>query len=496
MEAFAQGDPSLTHAFGAQGLGLSISRQILALMRGSVGGRGGKDGIDLWFRVPFVKRAEVAPPAAAFQVDLHGMRILIADALKASRAELAEALAPQGCKWQEAEDGLQALSLLREAASAQFPFHVALIDFSTPEVSATDLARAVRRDPLIGSTPLVLTTNVGRPGDAARAEEAGFCAYLVKPIDPEQLREVILEVIRRRAMRETGEEDASFGGSRIVTRHSIAEQCRQRKRVLVVEDNPVDQIVVAAALRRMGYAPEIVASGQAALEAARLQPFDVIFMDVVMPDLDGCEVAALLREREGEGRHTPIIATTVQATEEMKERCRAAGMVGFLPKPLDLEVLCAEAERWTRPAEAATDDRPSPFAIVPGAPGEPAAEDPPDGTAGDVPVLDESRLETSCMGSPERKWVLVRAYFSQSPQRMERLAAAIEAGDASSVELESHSMRGMCASMGAARCALLFERIEEHAHDRAPDELRRLYGHAQVELTHVDGELDEYRKAA
>jgi len=267
--------------------------------------------------------------------------VLVADPTRTMRAMLIEMLEGWGYAVDEAEDGLMALEKVRTAAENGQPYAVALVDMELPVLDSGSLAAAVREDEKLAMTRLMLLSNVGRRGDAARAEEWGYSAYLIKPVESSQFHAALLEVLRS---------DLVPGGSRrIVTRHSVAEQQRRRVRVLLVEDNPVNQLVAVAALRRVGYEPVVVATGAHALKAVADEPFDIVFMDLMLPGgMTGVDVAKDIRRREARVRHTPIVAVTAAPGDEGRRQCLEAGMDDFLPKPVDLERMCEMVELWTR----------------------------------------------------------------------------------------------------------------------------------------------------
>jgi PAS domain S-box-containing protein len=359
FEAYAQGDVTVARRYGGTGLGLTIARQLVHLMGGEVGvvSELGK-GSTFWFMLPLSKQAECAEPKALPVVDLHGCRVLVADPARTVRASLIEMLETWGCVTEEAEDGLVALEKMRQSAAVSRPFAAALIDMELSVLDGESLAASVRDDASIQGTPLMLLTNLGRRGDAQRALTWGYAAYLLKPVQVSHFHEAMLEVVGQSASRGAGAErpageTAATGvpgapGKKLITRHSIAESQRQRVRVLLVEDNPVNQLVAVAALRRVGYAPMVVTNGAEAVRAVTEGPFDVIFMDVSMPDMDGFEATRQIRRLETEGHRTPIIAMTAYVRVEERAQCKQAGMDDYLAKPLDLELMCSLVEKYAR----------------------------------------------------------------------------------------------------------------------------------------------------
>jgi PAS domain S-box-containing protein len=577
FDAFGMGEhEALAAGGGSVALGLGISRKIVRLMGGDTGVQAVEGlGSRLWFRVPFGKQAEVSAPAptALPEVGLSGIRVLVADASDSARRALSQTLSDWGSVCDEAAGGLDALERLTKASASGRAYALAIVDLDLPELDAHALAQAIREDKSLAATGLVLLTTVGRPGDAARAAEWGYDAYFASPVVHTQLKEALIEVLRRH--KNTGAADAALERP-IVTRFLLAEEKRRRVRVLVVEDNPLDQLVVLSALRRVGYAPEAVTTGEAAVAANHAQPFDIVFMDVMMDGIDGCEAARAMRAAEEPGRRTPIIALTGRVRDEERERCREAGMDDFLPKPIDLELMCATVEKWVKspaeirafapaetpanaepivaiepvtaieptaairpwvaPVESATPDVTAPpqstdatAALMPVAetvwdewtalgdeesvdqdtligesaeevaPSEevapPSAEPIVDDLA-DLPVIDPERIESSSMGNPELRSMLVEAFLARTHQPLERLRLAYAANDARAVEIQAHSLKGLCGAVGASRAAALFDRIENAAGDGHLAAIEEWSKRAAVELQRAMEELEPRAEAA
>ena len=336
------GDDDLHHArrLGGAGLSLAVARQVVTRMGGFAGLEQEAKGNTLWFQVALDKQSEGAAPGPKQDVQLRGLRALIVDPSKASRETMVEMLTAWGCRVEALEHGEEALERLRAAAAQHEPYRVALIDMHLQGLSGEDLGLAIRSDRALAGTRTMLLTSLGRKGDAQRAQSIGFLAYLLKPLPWSELYEAMVEVVGRG-------EGAAADAASLITRHSLAESRRGRVRVLLAEDNAVNQMVAQAALRRLGYAIDVVTDANAAIEASEKNRYDLILMDVQMADMDGCKAAAAIRARE-HGRHTPIIGMSGRALEGDHARCLEAGMEDCLRKPIDLGQLCAAVERWTR----------------------------------------------------------------------------------------------------------------------------------------------------
>jgi CheY-like chemotaxis protein len=262
-----------------------------------------------------------------------------------------------------AENGLQALTLLRAAARRDQPCALALLDMQMPGMDGLQVARAIKADPALKETRLVLLTSLGLRGDAEAARQAGVSAYLTKPVRPSQLFDCLAMVMSGSATA-----GPSPGARSLVTRHSLNEAAAaSRARILLAEDNAVNQMVAVRMLENLGYRADVAADGREAVEALSRLPYAAVLMDCQMPAMDGFEATAAIRKREGTTCHTPIIAMTANATHEDREQCLAAGMDDYLSKPLTPELFEEVLRRWvgaTRAGGGPADARPVPTALL------------------------------------------------------------------------------------------------------------------------------------
>jgi two-component system, sensor histidine kinase and response regulator len=350
---FTQVDGSTTRKFGGTGLGLAISKQLVGLMGGEIGAESVVgDGSTFWFTVTLEKQPEgAARPALPF-ADVTGSRVLVVDDFAINRQLVLALLSQWGCRSAEAPSSAEALRLLGEAATAGDPFDAAVLDMQMPDVDGLMLGRRIKADPLVAGTALVMMTSLGQRGDGREARNAGFEAYLTKPVKSQHLHDCLALALGRR----TGPVAAA---EPLITRHTIAEaQAGPGKaRILVVEDNRVNQMVTLAMLRKTGYTADAVANGREALAALPAGRYDLVLMDCQMPVMDGYEATLEIRKLEPPLRNLPVIALTANAMEGDRDRCLAAGMDGFISKPVTAGAIAAVLQRWLfrRPAtDAAT----------------------------------------------------------------------------------------------------------------------------------------------
>ena len=353
FQSFTQADASTTRRYGGTGLGLSISKQLVELMGGEIGVQSEPGvGSTFFFTARFGKLSEEAPPAQSVpEVDLQDLRVLIVDDNETNRKILHEQVISWGMKNGMAEDGPEALRRLREAAEKGEPYDVAILDMQMPEMDGIELAHKIKEDPSISSTRLILLTSLGVRGDAEVASRVGVAAYLTKPVRQSHLFDAIATVMGM-------SEGIVPEEAQLVTRHSIRERREAlRARVLVAEDNAVNQKVAVRMLESLGYQADVAADGLEALEALSRIPYAAVLMDVQMPEMDGYEATSEIRRREQESeRRTPIIAMTANAMEGDREKALAAGMDDYVPKPVKREELEAVLTRWV-PEDGAASDR-------------------------------------------------------------------------------------------------------------------------------------------
>ena len=347
FKAFSQADASMTRRFGGTGLGLAISQRLVELMHGQIGvsSEPGQGSV-FWFDLTIKRQASGRTGRPAPAAELLGRRILVVDDNATNRRVLELQLEDMGCQATLTESCESGLAAMREALTAGAPFDVAIIDLQMPDVDGLSMARHVRADPSLAATPLMMLTSLTARGDARLSREAGFDAYLTKPVKMSLLESGLRALIGKSAV----------GGEAptIITRHSLAEVGRQG-RILLAEDNPTNQRLAMKLLERMGHVVEVANNGLEALEVLARGGFDLVLMDCQMPVMDGFQAVAAIREGavEGVDKHIPVIAMTAGAMDADRENALAAGMDDYLAKPVDVAHFEACLQRWLQPGRAA-----------------------------------------------------------------------------------------------------------------------------------------------
>jgi signal transduction histidine kinase/CheY-like chemotaxis protein len=344
FEAFSQADSSTTRKYGGTGLGLTICSRLVELMGGRIWVESeSEQGSAFHFTLRLaVQNTPGARPRPLQPEELREVPVLVVDDNFTNRQLLSAMLSRWGMRPMAVDGGRLALEALEFARHAGHPFSLVLLDCHMPEMDGFVVAKQIRDKPELNSTTLMMLTSGGSPGDGARCRELGISAYLNKPIRQAELLEGISRI--RQKVPETA--------LPLITKHTLRED-RNRVRILLAEDNLVNQTVAVRLLEKRGYTVVVAGSGRAALAALEQNNFDLVLMDVQMPELDGFETTLAIRAKEElTGAHIPIVAMTAHALKGDQERCMASGMDGYLSKPIRVEELLAIVEDQLRPKPA------------------------------------------------------------------------------------------------------------------------------------------------
>ncbi len=338
FESFTQAESSTTRTYGGTGLGLAISAQLVDLMQGKIWVESEEgQGSAFHFTGVFEKGPATNPRSSlASAHELRGLQVLIVDDSESARRTLVESFNDTGVEPVAVSNSIEAVAALHASVADGRPYTIAMVDIQMPDTDGFDLAKKIRADPVIGQTRIVLITAAGQRGDAARSRKLGIEGYLIKPVEPRDLLEAIRVVM---ALPEDAENRP------LVTRHFLKERRRQLN-ILLAEDDDANRRLAIHLLQKRGHSVTAVKNGEEAVDTLSNGGFDLVLMDLEMPEMDGFEATAAIREREAAGAdHVPIIALTAHSMKGDRERCLAAGMDDYLSKPIKAADLFQKIER-------------------------------------------------------------------------------------------------------------------------------------------------------
>lgn len=423
FHSFEQVDGSTSRKYGGTGLGLAISSRFCQMMGGKIWveseeGRGTTFHFTLCLRLA-QHRATPTPPKEV--INLRDMPVLVVDDNATNRRILEQILLYWGMKPTVVEGGREALAALRKAGNEGANFRLIITDCMMPEMDGFELARQINEDPHLCSTDIVMLTSAGERGDAARCLELRISAYLLKPVKQSELLFTLLGVLH-------GPSEGRVGQA-LITRHSIRESQR-RLNVLLAEDNVINQKVATRMLEQMGHTVTLARDGKEALEIMDRAAFDLILMDVQMPELDGLEATRILRDREKmTAGHVPVVAMTALAMSGDKERCLEAGMDGYISKPINSQELYEIIEQMTQ--ACSKDGVKAPCSPSP------------------TPILDKAALLERVGGDEQLLKEIVALFLEDYPVFLAEIREALIGGDSERLEEAAHNLKDALGNFGA-----------------------------------------------
>ena len=441
---FAQVDASMTRRYGGTGLGLAISRQLVELMGGSIGVESRpKAGSKFWFTLTFEKQSECLSAQesysyAATQItpittpDLTKLRLLVVDDNETNRTIVRYQVSAWGIKVDEAENATIALQKLRDRARSRTPYDLAILDMQMPEIDGEMLGLQIKSDPALASTKLIMLTSVHRWDGADRMAELGFSAYLIKPVKQSKLLDCIMSTL-----------SPTLSSIRAVEKTILSPVrplvgATSKLKILLVEDNIVNQKVTLNQLKHLGYTADVAANGKEAIEMLDQIPYNLVLMDCQMPILDGYAATRAIREQQSQ-RQSVIIALTANAMLEDRERCLAAGMDDYLSKPISKEKLSERLTYWGELLDRQAVKQQMNLAI------------------------DWEHLHQISDGNAEFERELLHIFWEDTQQHLTTARTALEARNEIEVSHAAHHVKGSSANVGLYEMHAIASRLEEQA---------------------------------
>jgi len=452
FQSFSQVDASTTRKYGGTGLGLVISKQIVELMGGQIGVES-KQGVGstFWFTAVLDKQPAASHRAPVELKDIESLRVLVVDDNATNRRILRTYLAAWGCRPDEATCAAEAIAALREAACGDDPFQIILLDNLMPGIDGETLGGQIKTDLELRDIALVMLTSAGQRGDARRMHEAGFAAYLTKPVKQSQLLDCLRTIAGK------SEDPNWIPPEAIVTRHSITEDRKRRIRVLLAEDNSMNQKVALRIIEaKLGYRADAVADGREAIDSLSRQHYDLVLMDCHMPEMDGYEATQAIRDPNSSvlNHDIPIIAMTANAMKGDREKCLESGMDDYVAKPINLQKLAAAIERNIPDPDRESLPRPE------------GADTAPPEQSSDAPCAqspyDRSVAMDHVGGDEDLFNELITIFLTETPGALAQVWSGVSSGDPEAITKAAHALQsslGVLAANDAIRTALAIETL-------------------------------------
>jgi len=457
FESFTQADTSTTRQFGGTGLGLAISKQLSGLMNGEIGINSEPDkGSEFWFTAVFKETDEEIVQNNYNSEILEGKNILVVDDNATNRDILKIQFKAWGINTVLAEDGPEALKILYNSLDRNIIFDIAVLDMQMPGMDGETLGRVIKSDAKLQSIKLLMMTSLGQRGDSKRLKQIGFSAYLTKPVRQSELFHALATLA-----------SSSYQKSKktLVTKYSINEMQLEKFRILLVEDNITNQQVAMGILRKTGVRVDAVANGREAITALEQMPYDLVFMDVQMPIMDGFEATRIIRDKSSKVRdhNIPIIAMTAHAMKRDKEKCLEAGMNDYLSKPISPAPLAEKLEQWLdyKP-EVPTNTKKD-------------IQEKPSTPQDQIGIFNPAEFLERMMDDRDLAQMIIDEFLKNTPGLILDIEEHIQNNESEKAGNVAHSIKGSAANVSASRLVEVAFKIEQAGKNNNLEIQKELY---------------------
>ncbi|WP_447969452.1 response regulator [Nitrospira sp. M1] len=510
FQSFKQADSSTTRKYGGTGLGLAICKKIITLMGGDIGVTSTEgQGSEFWFTIPLQRQPtnEQHPQA---RTNLYGVHACLVESHETVRFLIHHYVQSWNMLCTVAENGAEALERLRTAAAQNNPCELIIVDQQLTDMSGADFAQHVQHDPALAQSRLIMLSSLGQRGEARRAKEDGFMAYLTKPVRQEQLYRCLTAAMGSPAQPIKADHN-------LITRYTLEEmENRSKVRILLAEDNIVNQKVANKMLAKLGYRVDVVVNGHEAIQAATQVTYDVILMDCHMPEIDGFQATRAIRAHEQQQLQVnseklqeseslsdlspltprvPIIALTANVFEDDRTKCLEVGMDDFLAKPVLLETLEKTLRRWTiekhRQPTGETSSDESDLNVVPSSISNTTG-------LGERPPLDLRVLkDLQSLGGeedPDFFISVIEQFLQDIPRHMHGIREAVQCQNLDGLITAAHAFKGGCRNIGAIPLADTCLRLEQLGRAGTVEGASILLNDLKAEEARIHGALHQYLK--